>query len=212
MTHLIVLPVSLGEAMDKLAILDIKLTKISDHRREDVQTEYDLLYGKLEPFRMKYADLYQTLKRINLCIWDMMEQLRDGELPEPEYFRVCKQCVEYNDIRFRVKHKINTVSNSTLKEQKGYKIQRILIEINDQLSNITDFIPSLKYVSFLYDEIVVRSSNEALISEFAYDTTVQFTTEIQTFDYKHRFSFLANHYTKDQIRELFGISVNGWFD
>jgi hypothetical protein len=39
----IYLPVSLGEAIDKLTILDIKLLYITDKRKEDVQKEYDIL-------------------------------------------------------------------------------------------------------------------------------------------------------------------------
>jgi hypothetical protein len=48
------LPVSLGEAIDKLTILDIKLDKITDNRRDDVKKEYDLLYDKLQEFIVKY--------------------------------------------------------------------------------------------------------------------------------------------------------------
>ena len=44
MTDILYLPVSLGEAIDKLTILDIKLDKINDNRKNDVQKEYDLLY------------------------------------------------------------------------------------------------------------------------------------------------------------------------
>ena len=47
---LMYLPVSLGEAMDKLTILDIKLDQIKDNRRIDVEKEYDLLYEKLNHF------------------------------------------------------------------------------------------------------------------------------------------------------------------
>ncbi len=39
------LPVSLGEAIDKITILDIKLDKIKDNRKNDVQKEYDLLFS-----------------------------------------------------------------------------------------------------------------------------------------------------------------------
>ena len=42
------LPVSLGEALDKLTILDIKRDKIKDDRLKDVEHEYNLLYDKLK--------------------------------------------------------------------------------------------------------------------------------------------------------------------
>ena len=120
------LPVSLGEAIDKITILDIKLYKIKDNRKNDVQKEYDLLFEKLKSFIIDYTQLYTTMKKVNLLIWDMMDVLRDGNVDEELYLKVCKECIEYNDIRFRVKNKINYVSNSLLKEQKSYKINRFI--------------------------------------------------------------------------------------
>jgi FtsZ-binding cell division protein ZapB len=52
------LPVSLGEAIDKITILDIKLDKIKDNRKNDVQKEYDLLFEKLKSFIIDYTQLY----------------------------------------------------------------------------------------------------------------------------------------------------------
>ena len=75
--NLLYLPVSLGEGIDKLTILDIKLDKIKDDRKRDVQIEYDLLYGKLKEFIIKYENLYKTMKHVNLLIWDMMDILRN---------------------------------------------------------------------------------------------------------------------------------------
>ena len=51
--NILYLPVSLGEAIDKLSILDIKYEKITDNRRNDVKNEYDLLYDKLK--ELKYV-------------------------------------------------------------------------------------------------------------------------------------------------------------
>ena len=115
MDNLTYLPVSIGEAIDKLTILDIKLDKIKDSRRNDVKREYDILYEKLSVFIETYKCLYKQMKHINLLIWDMMDILRDGNVDEEKYLRICKECVEYNDIRFRVKNKINYVSKSLLK-------------------------------------------------------------------------------------------------
>ena len=112
--ELLYLPVSLGEGIDKLTILDIKMDKMIDNRKHDVKREYDLLYTKLKCFIIKYETLYQTMKKVNLLIWNMMDLLRDGNIDEDLYLTTCKECIEYNDIRFRVKNKINYVSNSVL--------------------------------------------------------------------------------------------------
>ena len=77
---LMYLSVSLGEAIDKLTILDIKLDKIKDNRRIDVQTEHDLLYEKLSHFLIKHNDLYQSMKKVNLIIWNMMMNISRNHL------------------------------------------------------------------------------------------------------------------------------------
>ena len=199
----IYLPVSLGEAIDKLTILDIKIDKIKDHRKIDVQTEYDLLYEKLKEFIIKYNDLYQSMKKVNLLIWDMMDILRDGDnISGEEYLKICKECVEYNDIRFRVKNKINFLSNSSLKEQKSYKVTTLLININDSIENIKDFIRPIKYYSFFYDEIIIIYKEP--IECLKYDPTIIFKNELtEIFEFKKHFQFDKQLYSKDEILTVF---------
>ena len=209
--ELIYLPVSLGEAIDKLTILDIKLDKIKDNRRSDVQKEYNLLYEKLEGFLVEYNDLYKSMKKVNLIIWDMMDLLRDGDVGNEEYLKVCKECVEYNDIRFRVKNKINYASKSVLKEQKSYKVNRIIIEIVDNINNVEDFIRPIKYYSFFYDEIVIKhSENSQLKNIFHYDPTILFISTEDRFNYKEnskkQFVFTNNFYNKDEINSIFELT------
>ena len=199
----IYLPVSLGEAIDKLTILDIKIDKIKDHRKIDVQTEYDLLYEKLKEFIIKYNDLYQSMKKVNLLIWDMMDILRDGDnVSGEEYLKICKECVEYNDIRFRVKNKINFLSNSSLKEQKSYKVTRLLININTENENSEDFIRPIKYYSFFYDEIIIIYKEP--IECLKYDPTIIFKNELNdSLEFKKQFHFDKQLYSKDEILTIF---------
>jgi hypothetical protein len=199
----IYLPVSLGEAIDKLTILDIKIDKIKDHRKIDVQTEYDLLYEKLKEFIIKYNDLYQSMKKVNLLIWDMMDILRDGDnVSGEEYLKICKECVEYNDIRFRVKNKINFLSNSSLKEQKSYKVTRLLININIENENCANFIRPIKYYSFFYDEIIIIYKEP--IECLKYDPTIIFKNELNdSLEFKKQFHFDKQLYSKDEILTIF---------
>jgi hypothetical protein len=197
------LPISVGEAVDKLTILDIKLEKITDNRKNDVKKEYDMLYVHLEPIIIKYNDLYQTMKRVNLIIWDQMDILRDGNVDEVQYLKKCKECIEYNDIRFRVKNKINYVSNSSLKEQKSYKINRIFIEINNEIANISDFFKPIKYYSFIYDEIVIISNNIELKNTFEYDPTIIFNNTNSLENSKKQFVFTNNFYDNAEILTIF---------
>ena len=204
---LLYLPVSLGEAIDKLTILDIKMDKIKGDRINDVKIEYDLLYDKLKEFIIKYENLYKTMRKVNLIIWDMMDLLRDGDVNESQYLKICKECIEYNDIRFRVKNKINYVSLSLLKEQKSYKINRLLIIVNKDVIELSLFV---KYFSFIYDEInIVSNLNlDSLKETFHYDTTILFkpmTNSINTdIDYKTK---IVVGYDETDIYKLFNISA-----
>jgi hypothetical protein len=205
MDTLIYLPVSLGEAIDKLTILDIKSDKITDNRKTDVVKERDLLYETLREFIIKYNDLYQSMTKVNLLLWDMMDILRDGDYSNDEYIKIFKKCIQYNDIRFRIKYKINNTSNSQIKEQKGYKITRCLIEINNNITNIYEFIKPIKYYSFFYEEIIIIYSgqNTLLIDEFANDTNIIISNTSNTNEYKSSFTFKNNQYDHQAILDIF---------
>lgn len=209
--ELIYLPVSLGEAIDKLTILDIKLDKIKDNRRDDVQKEYNFLYENLKEFIIQYNDLYQSMKKVNFSIWNMMDVLRDGCVSNEEYLKVCKECIEYNDIRFRVKNKINYASESLLKEQKSYKVNKLLIEIANNINSIDDFVRPIKHYSFFYDEIIIKHcENSQLKDIFHYDPTVVFIKNEDVFNSrensKKQFVFTKNFYDKDEINNIFEIT------
>jgi hypothetical protein len=76
----IVLPVSLGEALDKLTILDIKFEKISDERRADVQKEYNIL-------KKEYNIIAGHPKVIN----DTSEELREIMESKAFFYRKFKK-------------------------------------------------------------------------------------------------------------------------
>ena len=208
MSSLLYLPVSIGEAIDKLTILDIKLSKITDNRKNDVNNEYNLLYDKLKDIVIKYNDLYETMKKVNLLIWDMMDILRDGNVNETEYLKTCKECIDFNDIRFRVKNKINFVSNSSLKEQKSYKINRLVIIINKKIIDDVMMLNIIKYFSFMYDEINIISEYNLhyLKTHFNYDITILFNTTTDALpEYKSK--VIIDEHT-DNLYKLFNITEN----
>jgi len=205
------LPVSLGEGIDKLTILDIKCDKIKDHRKIEVQKEYDILYEKLKEFIEKYHALYASMKKINVLIWDQMDILRDDAITDDYYIKLCKECVESNDVRFRIKNKINLISNSELKEQKSYKIRRLIIELNCNEDCLPLFIDPIKYFSYIYDEIIIYSSNDIhLIKDtFYYDNTIKYNNiafkEIDL-EFKDKFIFDRDTYTMNELYETMKIN------
>ena len=202
------LPVSLGEAIDKLTILDIKCNKIQDNRKKNVENEYNILYEKLKDFIEKYNELYNSMKKINIIIWKQMDDLRDNATFDENYMKLCKECIDSNDIRFRIKNKINLISNSFLKEEKSYKINRLLIELNCSEECLYLFIEPIKYFSYIYDEIIVNSSkNIGLIKEkFYYDNTIKYNIELTELDFKKIYSFKNDAYLINEIHEIMEIT------
>ena len=159
------LPVSVGEALDKLTILDIKLDMIEDSRRDDVEIEYNILYKKLEEHIDKNKKYYNMLKKTNLYIWNLMDLLRDSvNVDDVEYTKLCKDTIIANDVRFRIKNKINILSNSHIKEQKGYKSLKILIDLTNYTGKQDLLIKPLHYYSILYDELHIKSNDPILIN------------------------------------------------
>lgn len=158
---LITLPVSVGEALDKLTILDIKLAFVKDeNRRSHIQQEFNLLENQLDEIKQKFSLFYRLLKHINLEIWEEMDDLRNNieTLKDEEYLRICKKTILDNDIRFRIKNKINFLADSSLKEQKGYDPTRIWLVFKDANPNYVNQV--ILYFSIRYDETYVVTSNQ----------------------------------------------------
>ena len=204
------LPVSLGEAIDKLTILDIKLARITDIRRADVLIEHTLLYEKLAPYVEQFRSLYESMKKINTLIWDLMDLLRDGTLEEKAYLSLCKKTIDYNDIRFRIKNKINTVSGSLLKEQKGYRVNSILIELHESLPSVDDFIMPVRYYSCLYDQVIILYNGGLPLREIFKDDPTILIKECLTPEeddnlFKQRFQFPLYQYSLAEILTIFNV-------
>lgn len=209
------LPVSIGEAIDKLTILDIKMNKITDNNKiNNVKIEHDLLYKTLKDFIEPNIQLYNSMKKVNILIWVMMDILRDGSLENDEYTELCKKCVKYNDIRFRIKSKINYVSQSLLKEEKGYKTTKFCIEINKKYIEdefIKLLIKPIMYFSLFYDEVYIISSQDSILNifkrEFKNDPTIKFEINEKE-NIINKLIFENILYDKCEIYEKFNISDN----
>ena len=206
-TDSVFLPVSLGEAIDKLTILDIKMENIKDGRRKDVELEYNLLLERLGPHVEEHTVLYNSMKKVNRLIWDYMDLLRDGNMNDQDYLTLCRKTVDYNDIRFRIKNKINYAAGSVLKEQKGYKINSVLIEVCGGLDT-NNFVAPVRYYSFLYDQVVVLCDEPCgLRGAFKNDPTIVFLTEVpsESVEFKGHFSFPKSDHSAEEILAIFGV-------
>jgi len=168
------LPVSFGEAFDKLTILDIKLKYIKDNRVIDVQKEYDMIYNEIKPyFNTNTEFYYNILKIINENIWVLQDITRDPKNNNPDFdmFKMCLEILDENDRRFRVKAKINNLLSSSIKEQKGYKKKKIFVLNHLGLGDNITSIGMIRYLSTIYDEVVTvcKKRNEKNMLEIYKD-------------------------------------------
>lgn len=161
------LPVSIGEAMDKLTILDIKLQKIQDpEKRVHCQAEYDALSAELTPYVESQSFYYAKLREVNLEIWEMQDEIRIRPNPQK-----CVKILDKNDMRFRIKNAVNTAVNSYFREQKGYPARRALILSHLGLGDHIGLIGAVRYIALQYDQTVVacKRHNAANVASFFAD-------------------------------------------
>jgi hypothetical protein len=157
------LEISLGEAIDKLTILDIKKGKINDVRKMDVEHEFEYLLSELNTYVMKFNYYYAILKRTNLVIWELQDTLRSKNCEQSNYYVICDEILNLNDSRYLVKKKINEICKSNLKEQKGYSLRILNVILNCDIDTINILNGAIRYYSFFYDEVKLLSRSENII-------------------------------------------------
>ena len=118
--------ISIGELIDKLSILQIKLNKITDEDKLKLVTrEFSLLYNESIPYLgdNMVSKWYSMLIEVNSKLWDVEDRLRILESEqrfEGEFVSLARQVYYLNDERFEIKNKINLLLNSGIKEVKQY--------------------------------------------------------------------------------------------
>lgn len=123
--------VSNGEILDKHTILNIKLEKIQDPtKRVNIQTEWDTLTPSVDriisesAFESEMLEEYKNLLEVNKKLWKIEDDIRDCERVQDfgaEFVRLAREVYWTNDDRNLVKKKIDSLSGSTLTEEKSYK-------------------------------------------------------------------------------------------
>lgn len=120
-------PVSYGELYDKITILLIKLEKLTDQEKlGNVRTELELLQ-ELEatlPNREESRPLVQELLEINTGLWDIEEGKRSHERQgvfDDAFIDLARQVYIRNDRLAAVKKEINTLTGSTIVEEKSHE-------------------------------------------------------------------------------------------
>ena len=121
--------ISNGELLDKITILEIKLTKIQDKEKLiNIQKEFDVLNPLCnELFKIYGGELqvhYLALAEINGKLWDIEDWIRDCEREkrfDKEFVELARSVYITNDQRCKIKKLINLTTSSGLVEEKSYK-------------------------------------------------------------------------------------------
>jgi hypothetical protein len=123
----ILVPVSFGELLDKIAILEIKCERIQDESKlANVRRELDALnetWAAHPAARTDIRELRAKLKAINESLWDIEDDIRDKERArefDDEFVRLARAVYVTNDERARVKKDINLKLGSAYVEEKSY--------------------------------------------------------------------------------------------
>ena len=123
----IIIEVSIGELLDKISILEIKLEKIKDSEKlKFITNEHSILKDQLEK-NVKSDDklnkLYQSLKEINAKLWIIEDDKRQCEKEKnfgEKFIKLSRDVHFLNDDRAKIKLEINNYTGSSIKEIKEY--------------------------------------------------------------------------------------------
>lgn len=120
-------PISPGELIDKLTILEIKSERISDPTKlANVRLELRLLtetWAASDYARTDIQAEWAELKRINAVLWDIEDDIRDEERNQrfgERFIALARAVYVTNDDRAAVKRRINDKLGSAIVEEKSY--------------------------------------------------------------------------------------------
>ena len=121
----ILAPVSLGELIDKITILEIKVIHMTGIKLKNVGKELVLLKSIFRDQNIEInIDLINNLKEINNNLWEIEDNIRIKESNQEfdkEFIKLARSVYKENDKRAFIKKEINQKYYSELIEEKSYK-------------------------------------------------------------------------------------------
>ncbi|MCM2310241.1 MAG: DUF6165 family protein [Steroidobacteraceae bacterium] len=127
----LLVPISPGELIDKITILEIKSQRMTDAAKlHNVRTELSLLSDTWQASPFAATDIsaeWAGLRDVNGRLWDIEDRIRDKErdsLFDAEFIELARAVYVTNDERAALKKQINTKLGSALVEEKSYAAYR----------------------------------------------------------------------------------------
>jgi len=126
-TSWISVPISPGELLDRLTILEIKAERITDAiKRTNVEFErrnLEALAAEVLPGDSEIDRLRAEIRAINAALWDIEDAIRDHERRGefgPSFIELARAVYRTNDRRAALKRAVNDHLGSTIVEEKSY--------------------------------------------------------------------------------------------
>ena len=123
---IIMAPISVGELIDKITILTIKIARMKDPIKvENVTKELVQLRAIADQLSapLELNVYYKQLLMVNQDLWDIEDSKRKHEKEQRfdnEFIQLARQVYLKNDYRAELKKKINLLMGSTIVEEKSY--------------------------------------------------------------------------------------------
>ena len=131
MSNELSVPVSYGELIDKITILEIKAAHMRDAGKlANVRAELDLLntnWSANAASKMDIVTERAQLKTVNEALWDIEDRIRLKEKAQAfdaEFVELARSVYFRNDERAAIKRAINVKLGSQLVEEKSYESYR----------------------------------------------------------------------------------------
>ncbi len=120
----ILVPISIGELIDKITILEIKQLNMTGIKLKNINKEVKLLKNILQDKELEIdIDLINNLKVVNKNLWEIEDNIRLKENKQEfdnEFIQLARSVYKENDRRASLKKDINKKYNSELVEEKSY--------------------------------------------------------------------------------------------
>ncbi len=122
-------PVSWGELLDKITILQIKQVRMTDPvKLRHVRDELECLSGIAEQARVEDSPalerLINELRRVNETLWEIEDEIRECERCRDfgkKFVELARGVYTTNDRRAALKRELNELLGSELVEEKSYR-------------------------------------------------------------------------------------------
>jgi chaperonin cofactor prefoldin len=124
----LMIPVSVGDALDRISILKVKVDKLPEARAKIAQQELDAIEKALKDYGIKdweANDTFHSLCHVNCELWDTEDKIRTchkapGRFHDLNVETLSKQISDKNERRASLKTTLDKAFDSVIRDQKEY--------------------------------------------------------------------------------------------